>query len=171
MKKLVIFLFVFQTFLFAQSSSDKWHGKMGPERIERFKKMRLIETLNLPEETAIRFNAKYNSHENRMRELRKSFETIQEKLADLLRQYEEQGKQQKFSDKEIKELQNLIDQIEANRNEINIEEQRYSKELRELFAPEQIAKYYLFQRNFEQELREALKQMRKDMSKRRMREE
>ncbi|MDI6802496.1 MAG: hypothetical protein QME58_01455 [Bacteroidota bacterium] len=171
MKKLVVFLFVFQTFLFAQPGSEKWQGKMGPERIERFKKMRLIEALNLSEETAIRFNAKYNSHENRVREIRESSETIQGKLADLLRLYEERGKQRKFSEKETKELQNLIDQIEANRNEINIEEQRYSKELRELFAPEQIAKYYLFQQNFEQELREALKQMRKDMPKRRMREE
>ncbi len=171
MKMLVIFLFVFQAFLFAQPGSDKWHGKMGPERIERFKKMRLIETLNLPEETAIRFNAKYNIYENKIREIRKSFDSIQDRLEELLRKYEEQGKQQKFSDKEIKELQNLIDQIEANRNDINIEEQRFTKELREFFAPEQLAKYYLFQRNFEQELREALKQMRKDMPKRRMREE
>ncbi len=171
MKKLVIFLFVFQTFLFAQPGSDKWYGKMGPERIERLKKMRLIETLNLHEETAIRFNAKYNLHENRIREIHKSFEAIQEKLADLLRQYEEQGKQPKYSDKDIKQMQIYIDQMEANRNERNLEEQRYSKELRELFAPEQLAKYYLFQRNFDQELREALKQMRKDMPKRRMREE
>lgn len=171
MKKLVILLFVFQTFMSAQPGSEKWHGKMGPERIERFKKMRLIEALNLSEETAIRFNAKYNTHENRLREIRKSFDTLQDKLEELLRQDEERGKQQKFSDKAIKELQNLIDQIESNKNEINSEEQRYSKELRELFTPEQIAKYYLFQRNFEHELREALKQMRKDMPKRRMKEE
>ncbi len=171
MKKLVVFLFVFQTVVFAQPGSEKWHGKMGPERIERFKKMRLIETLNLPEETAIRFNAKYNSHENRIREIRKASETVQEKLADLLRRYEDQDKQPKFSEKEIKELQNLIDQLESYRKERNIEEERYFKELRELFTPEQIAKYYLFERNFEKELREALKQLRKEMPKRRMRED
>lgn len=171
MKKLIILLFVFQTFLFGQPGSEKWYGKMGPERIERFKKMRLIEALNLPEETAIRFNAKYNTHENKIREIRKSFDSLEVRLGEIFRRYEEQSKNQKYTDKELKELQNIIDKIESYRKEINNEEERYFKELRELFTPEQIAKYYLFQRNFEQELREALKQMRKDMPKRRMKEE
>lgn len=171
MIKLVILLFVFQTFMSAQPGSEKWHGKMGPERVERFKKMRLIEALNLPEETAIRFNAKYNTHENKVREIRNSVDSMEVRLRDILRRYEEQSKNQKYTDKELKELQNIIDKIESYRREISSEEERYFKELRELFTPEQIAKYYLFQRNFEQELREALKQMRKDMPKRRMKEE
>lgn len=166
----MITVFTLSALSTAQPQGERWRDMMGPERIEKYKKMRLLEVLELQEESAVRFNAKYNLHEDKIRETRKSLDSIQDKLEKILRKSMEQYKQQKFSEKQIKELQYLIEQIETNRFDINREEERFSKELRELFSPEQLAKYYLFQRNFEQELREAIREMRKDMPRHRMRD-
>src|SRR5213594_2339194 len=43
-----------------------------PERLEKFRKMRLIEVLKLNEEDAVRFFAKQSAHEDTQRELMKS---------------------------------------------------------------------------------------------------
>ena len=43
-----------------------------PERLERYRKMRLIETLKLNEEDAVRFFSKQSAHEDAQRETKRS---------------------------------------------------------------------------------------------------
>ena len=154
--------------LYAQPQGERWREMMGPERIEKYKKMRLLEVLNLPEESAVRFNAKINLHEDKLWELRKMQDELQDRL-------EESLKLQKESTKDGKEIQKYLDQIDDSRLKMSDEDKRFLKEMREFLSSEQMAKYYIFQRNFERELRDAIREMRKDMRRdmpqRRMKEE
>jgi hypothetical protein len=154
--------------LYAQPQGERWREMMGPDRIEKYKKMRLLEVLNLPEESAVRFNAKFNLHEDKLREFRKMQDELQDRL-------EESLKLQKESTKNEKEIQKYLDQIDDSRLKMSNEDKRFLKEMREFLSSEQMAKYYIFQRNFERELRDAIREMRKDMRRdmpqRRMKEE
>ncbi|MBU2636557.1 MAG: hypothetical protein KJ963_05665 [Bacteroidetes bacterium] len=156
--------------LFAQPPGEMVQKRIGPERIEKFKMMRLIEILNLPEELAVRFTAKANEHEKRLRELRKLQAELQDKLDEYLKKTEETTKNKITYEKQLKELQKQLERFEENRGKVIDEENRFLKELRELLNSEQMAKYYLFQRDFEKELRKAMKHLRKDMPRYRMRE-
>jgi len=154
--------------LYAQPQGERWREMMGPERIEKYKKMRLLEVLNLPEESAVRFNAKFNLHEDKIRELRKLQDELQDRLEENLKMLKETAK-------DGKEIQKYLDQIDDSRFKMNEEDKRFLKEMREFLSSEQMAKYYIFQRKFERELRDAIREMRKDMRRdmpgRRMNEE
>lgn len=149
--------------LAAQPQGERWRDMMGPERIEKYKKMRLLEVLKLQEEAAVRFNSKYNLHKDKIRELRNIQDEIQERLEEIIKLQSEIGK-------DGKEIRKYLDQIEDNRAKLMDEDKRFLKEMREFLSNEQMAKYYIFQKNFERELREAIREMRKDMPRHRMKE-
>lgn len=128
----------------AQPQGGRWRDMMGPERIEKYKKMRLLEVLELHEEAAVRFNAKYNLHEDKIRELRKIQDEIQEHLEKII-------KLQCELRKDGKEIRKYLDQIEDNRSKMIDEDKRFLKEMREFLSNEQMAKYYIFQKNFERD--------------------
>jgi intergrase/recombinase len=166
---LVVSIFITVTgLLYGQPKGERWREMMGPERIEKYKKMRLLEVLNLPEESAVRFNTKFNLHEDKIRELRK----LQDELQDRL---EENLKLQNESTKNAKEIQKYLDKIDDSRLKMSDEDKRFMREMREFLSSEQMAKFYIFQRNFERELRDAIREMRKgmrrDMPQHRMEEE
>ena len=52
----------------------------GAERIEQFKKVRLIEVMNMDEETSIRFFARYNKHLESMRTIQKDHNALIDQL-------------------------------------------------------------------------------------------
>jgi gas vesicle protein len=141
--------------LYAQPRGERWREMMGPERIEKYKKMRLLEVLNLPEESAVRFNAKFNLHEDKLRELRKMQDELQDRLEESLKLYKDAAK-------DGKGIQKYLDRIEDGHLRMSDEEKRFLKEMRKFLSSEQMAKYYIFQRNFERELRDAILEMRKD---------
>lgn len=159
----ILTVFILTGLITAQPQGERWRDMMGPERIEKYKKMRLLELLNLPEEAAVRFNAKYNFHEDKLRELRKMQGELQDRLEESLKLYKESGK-------DGKNIQKYLDQIEDGHLKMSDEEKRFLKEMREFLSSEQMAKYYIFQKNFERELLEAIREMRKDMPRHRMRE-
>ncbi len=167
---IMISIFLLCDTLFSQPPGEMFQERMGPERIEKFKMMRLIEVLNLSEESAVRFSAKTNEHERRLRELGKMQDELQDKLDEYIKKAEETAKNKSRYEKQLKELQKQLDQFEENHSKMLDEKKRFLKELKELLDSEQMAKYYLFQRDFEKELREAIKRLRKDMPRHRMKE-
>jgi hypothetical protein len=127
----------------------------GRERLERFKKMRLIEVLNLKEDDAVRFTAKHTAHENAMHDLMKE-------RMDLIDQLERQL-QTKAGDKE---LQKSFDQLQQNNQKTFDERRRFEGDVKTMLTPEQMAKFYVFERNFERELREAMDDVRRERFRR-----
>lgn len=130
------------------------HG-MGPgpgsERLERYRKIRLIEALNLKEEEAVRFSAKMNTHESAMREINKELMDIIDAL------------ERSISDKPAdKEIQKLFENLDQQQQKMFAERRRFHSELRSLLTSEQMARFYVFERNFNRELREAMDDLRRE---------
>lgn len=120
------------------------------ERIERLKKVRMVEMLNLNEEQSVRFFARLNEHENRRRELMKQKGEALDKIERLIRN--------RADEKEIEAVFAEVADIDVNHGDEN---RRFFTGLKEILSTEQRAKLLLFERQFERELREALRDVRR----------
>lgn len=124
------------------------------ERIEHFKKVRLIEILDMKEEQSVRFFARLNEHDNVKRELMKEKMDILDKIERLVRNHADD-----------KEFEKLFPEVAAANQKIMQEDEKFFNSLSDILSAEQRGKFLLFERHFERELREAMK----DVQRRRMR--
>ncbi|MBI5214338.1 MAG: hypothetical protein HY960_01145 [Ignavibacteriae bacterium] len=125
------------------------HGQMRegppPERLERFKKMRLIEVLKLNEEESIRFFAKQSAHEEIARDIMKERDKALDDLQELL------------TEENMKDVPKLVDVIETSDEKLFRERERFRDEVKKLLSPEKFAKFLLFERDFNKQVRGAMK--------------
>ncbi|HEV8538250.1 MAG TPA: hypothetical protein VGR15_04920 [Bacteroidota bacterium] len=127
-----------------------------PERVEKFRKMRLIEVLKLGEEDAVRFMAKQTAHEEVQRGLMKSRNEALNSIEDLMGDKKEDKKDiQKYTDEALG-----IDQ------KIFSERQRYQEDVRKMLTPEQFGEFLVFERNFGRQVKDALQEMRDERRER-----
>lgn len=124
------------------------------ERIEHFRKVRLIEILDMKEEQSVRFFARLNEHDNAKRDLIKEKMDILDRIDRLVRNHAD--------DKEF--VREFAD-VAAVNAKIFQEDGRFFDSLSDILSAEQRGKYLLFERHFERELREAMR----DVQRRRMR--
>ena len=124
------------------------------ERIEHFKKVRLIEMLDMKEEQSVRFFARLNEHDNTKRDLMKEKMDVLDKIERLVRNHADE-----------KEFEKLFPEVAEMNEKIVQEDQRFFNSLPDVLSAEQRGKYLLFERQFERELREAMR----DIQGRRMR--
>src|SRR5258707_6335199 len=101
----------------AQHRSSRELDGPRPERLEKFRKMRLIEALKLNEEDAVRFFAKQSAHETTQRDLMKSRNEALNKIEDL-------SGDKKGDDKDIAKL---ADEVMSIDQKILTERQRYQE--------------------------------------------
>lgn len=125
------------------------------ERIEHFKKVRLIEMLDLKEEQSVRFFARLNEHDNLKRELTKEKMDLLDKIERLVR-----------NNAAGKEFEKLFSDVASANDKIAQEDRKFFVNLSDVLSPQQRGKLLLFERQFERELREA---MRDIQQRRRMR--
>ena len=127
------------------------HGGMNqrPERVEKFRKMRLVELLKLGEEDAVRFFAKQGVHQEKVDGLMKS-------RNEALDQAEELAKAKPGNP----DLQKKADEVIDMDQQIFAERQRFQKEMRAFLSPEQFVTFISFERNFGLKVRDALGRMR-----------
>jgi hypothetical protein len=123
----------------------------GRERIERFRRMRLIELLDLKEEQSVRFIARYNEFENNRRDLNKQRDEILDKIERLVR-----------NNAEEKEIEKIFLEVEAISRKLGEERLKFFNSLSDLLSVQQRAKLLLFERRFETELRDAVRQRMKE---------
>lgn len=116
------------------------------ERVEQFKKIRMMEVLKLDEQTSIRFFARYNKHQETLRELRVKQAGVLGQLQDLRR-----------SNAGDKEYDKVIRELRALEDEMNDAKGKYLDELSEVLTKQQLAEYIVFEWRFQQNLRELLR--------------
>lgn len=149
----IIALFII--FSFDSYSQRRWrsdlHGKGRPEKLEKYRKMRLIEVLKLNEEESVRFFAKQNAHEEKIREIMKSRNNALNEIKNIMEK-----------DPDSKEIDKQFDTILAIDRDIFNERQNYQNELRKFLTPEQFGKYLVFEMEFGRQVREAIEELRKD---------
>ncbi len=125
--------------------------KPGHERVQRFKKMRLIEVLKLNEDESVRFFAKQNAHEEKVRDFMKSRNDALDAIGSKVR------------DKaDAKEIQKLSASVMDADEKVFAERKRFQEELRNFLTPEQFGRFLVFERNFEHRMREAMEGMMKE---------
>lgn len=149
---LPVAVLVFAASIFAQPPGpQRGQGEKGPEKIEKYKKFRMIEALDLEEEEAVRFMSKYNVHKENVRELMK----VRMEIIDRLEQFIK-------SKGEDREIQQQFTLLEENEQKVFNERKRFHQEIRQSLTPEQAAKFFVFDRNFNRELRSAMEDMRRE---------
>ena len=116
------------------------------ERVEQFKKIRLMEVLGLDEQTSIKFFARYGNHQRVLQELRKK------QLQALGRvQALRKGKSPDA------EYEKVIQNLQTLEGEVRDAKLKYLDELREILSSKQIAEYLVFELRFQQNLRELIR--------------
>ncbi len=130
------------------------HGQSGPgtpraaERVEQFRKLRMIEVLKLDDKTSVPFFTKYNKHEEIVRDINKQ----REGLLDELQGMREAGGKDADLEKLIKEL--LV--LDTRQTE---ERARYTEDLKSVLTTDQIADLLLFERDFTRNVRHMMQEM------------
>ena len=152
---MIVFGFSITVFSTAQPREGFGEGrKHASERLESYKKVRMIEALNLDEKTGVKLISRYTDHRNSVKKLEKERGEVMDKLDVQV--------QSTAGDGEFKKSFNELFEIERK---ITDARKKYLDELKEIFSTRQIAEYLIFERNFMKDLRNVVN----DVQRQRMR--
>lgn len=150
MALLVIALVTFQMLASAQDEQLPLQGK-AVERVEQYKKIRMMEVLGLDEQTSIKFFARYNKNQEFMRDLRqKQIQTVQRIQA---------LRKAKASDAEYGRV---IEDLRALEDQVNEAKSKYIDRLKEVLSNKQLAEYLVFELRFQQNLRDLVRDVQRN---------
>ena len=148
MNKLFMMLFtliLLTSIVYPQQMKEK---KMkNREKLEQLEKIKLIEALDLDEETSIRFFARRNESKNEIQELEKKADEI---IFELEKSFNSENDNQSEKQKQmISEMLKIRASIEMKRNQ-------FLNSLDDILTTEQIAKLIVFEKKFRDEIRNVL---------------
>ena len=148
MNKLFITLFAIilsTSISFPQQMREK--GMKNRDKLEQLEKIKLIEALDLDEETSIRFFARRNDSKREIKELEKKTDDI---IFELEKSFDaddkNQGEKQKL----------LILEMLKTRESIELKRNQFVNSLDDILSTEQIAKLIVFEKKFRDEIRNVL---------------
>lgn len=147
MKKLILLLIIIisvSVSLNAQRKHDRKHQV--PDKILQLEKIKLIETLEMDEETTLRFFSRRSEFERGMDKIQKA---IDEKLNKMQQVVNSDNVQDEELKTEIEELNLMHQKLDKNKTD-------FINSLNDILSYEQIAKMVLFERRFKEELRRAI---------------
>lgn len=121
------------------------------ERVEQLKKLRLMEALKLEEETSIRFFSRYGEHQDELRKIGAKRSDEIDKLALAIKS----GGSDADVEKYVKDILAIEGQVLEARS-------KFLESLKPLLTAKQIGQYVVFERNFNQDLRELMREMAQD---------
>jgi len=150
MKKIFTFLLIILLLcgLVNAQQHQKNNRNLKPlQKIEQLEKAKIIEALNLNEETAVRLFARRNESRQKVGDTNKQREEL---LKDLEKNLKDGVK---MSDAEYKERVNNIIALDASMIK---ERDNFYRSLGDLISPQQIAKLIVFENNFRKEIRKSL---------------
>ena len=121
------------------------------ERIEQFKKVRLMEVLKMDEETSIRFFAHYNKYVEALHAIQKDHNTLIDQLQALSK-----------SNANNSEIERAIKDIGMSEEKIAETRSKFLEELKDVISIKKVAEYVVFERNFNKNLREIMRDIAKE---------
>ncbi len=150
MKKVFTLLVIFFVVFYSAEAQQRNRGNknLNPlQKIQQLEKAKLIEALNLNEDTAVRLFARRDEHQKKVREI---FDKRDAMISEIDKNIKKGAKQ---SDSELKDQVNNLLAIDEN---IAYERKNFYKSLDDILNPAQIAKLIVFENNFRREIRETL---------------
>ena len=155
MKNISIFflcvLFI-QSSLSAQKHSGKWGRHEG--RLKELEQVKLIETLDLDEETTLRFFSRRNEYLDEQKEIIKQREEVIDNI------------EKKLNEGAETEYLEMVDQVVNFEMKMLNLRKSFLNSLTEIFTQEEIAKFLVFQVKFKREVRDAFLRKGRDRMKR-----
>jgi len=141
---------VLALFVLAVFTGTAQETRRGPaaERIEQFRKIRLMEALKMDEETSVRFFSRYDKHMEALHAIGKDRAALVDQLQLLIRQ-----------NKSDAELEKTMSDIAANDEKASAERERFLTDIRDILPLKKVAEYIVFERNFNQNLREIMREI------------
>lgn len=123
-------------------------GRMQPQkRLKQLEKVKLLEILDMDDETASKVLKLKDLHENNMSALREKqngiLDEIEETLAD-------------DGSKKVSSLNKLVGDFEKTEQDMFNERGRFHKEIQNLLPAEKFARFIVFERNFRAEIRDLI---------------
>lgn len=148
MKKILLSLFLIGIISFV-GIPQRMHDKPNKHRnkLAQLEKAKLIEALELDEETSIRFFARRNQSKKDIDELEKKSEEIIAQLENTLKE--------KDSPKDENQKRLIADLLKT-RLQIESEKQKFINSLSDILSTEQIARLLVFEKRFREEIRNVL---------------
>ena len=150
----LIAVFFMLTHVIAQDQLPM-HGPAA-ERIAQYKKVRLMEVVTMNEETSVRFFARYNKHEENIR-------AIGMERNELIDQLQKLSK----SNSSDAAMENIIKDIGMSEEKVLEERTKFIGELRDILSLKQLSQFIVFERNFNKNLRELIRDVARDRWNRR----
>lgn len=147
--KTLYFLIVLSLMLVVSSYPQQDREKMLKQRskLHQLEKIKLIEALNLDEDTSVKFFARRN-------EMQKQIETLEDKSDDILKKLEStldvndkinEAVQRQL----INELGNIKDKIESTKKQ-------FINSLNDILSTDKIVRYIVFEQKFRDEIRKII---------------
>ncbi|MFA7228299.1 MAG: hypothetical protein WC061_04625 [Melioribacteraceae bacterium] len=150
MKKIfgsLLILLIAGSIIYSQNRPRMGNSAKPMQRIEQWEKMKLIEILDLNENTAVRFFAR--RHENQMK-----IKEILDKRDIIIRDLEEDVKNDTQRNDSF--YLDQINKLTSLERKISSERENFVKSLGDLLSPQQIVKLIVFESNFRREVRASL---------------
>lgn len=129
---------------YAQRGRGNPEDPRARERVDQLRKMKLIETLGLDEEKSVRFISRLSKHQDEMRSLLSQRSAA---IDDL---------EQAIKDSHESEYAKHIDEVISIDRKITDEKIKFYRSLDDLLTVKQQAKYLVFDRNFNRDLRDMI---------------
>jgi len=150
MNKLTLsFLFILFTMSISYGQKDEgpMHGPNPLEKIEQWEKAKLIDVLKMKEENSVRFFARRNEHQKKIKEILDQRDQL---IKDLSKELQESNKQNDniYRDK----LNNLM----SFDFRLMKENESFLRSLNDILTPQQILKFSVFEFKFRKEIRDKL---------------
>jgi len=148
MKKILLSLFLIGIISFV-GIPQRMHDKPNKHRnkLAQLEKAKLIEALELDEETSIRFFARRNQSKKDIDELEKKSDEIIVQLENTMKE--------KDSPKDENQKRLIADLLKT-RLQIESEKQKFINSLSDILSTEQIARLLIFEKRFKEEIRSVL---------------
>ena len=157
--KIVFIFFILLLIICTSLYSQDPLPPRGPaaERIAQFKKVRLMEVLKFDEETSIRFFARYSKYEASLHAIQKDHNALIDRLQEIVQSHGTNS-----------EIEQVIKEIGLSEEKIAETRSNFLEELKDIISVKQVAQYVVFERNFNKNLRDIMRDIAKERRNRPM---
>jgi len=157
--KIVFIFFILPLMICTSLYSQDPLPPRGPaaERIAQFKKVRLMEVLKFDEETSIRFFVRYTKYEESLHAIQKDHNALIDRLQEIVQSHGTNS-----------EIEQAIKEIGLSEGKIAETRSNFLEELKDIISVKQVAQYVVFERNFNKNLRDIMRDIAKERRNRPM---
>lgn len=152
MKRFVMVLFILPLLVYGQRPPQM--GGRAMERLESYKKVRMLEALKLDEEKGLKLVSRYTKYREGVKDLEKERMAVIDALEKSLNGSPTEGEFQK-SFLQLNDVERKMSDLRG----------KYLTDLKEILTERQVAEYLVFERNFARDIRDIVRDVQKERMK------